>query len=254
MRAARFALCMVAILFATAGVFADSTPPVITSNVAGTLGDNGWYVSDATISWTVSDPDSAITSMSGCGTTVLNVDTTGNTYTCFASSGGGASSVSVTVKRDATAPVVDFSGAQSTYTVDQTVAIFCNTFDPISGVASTTCAPLTGTAYSFALETPITHSATAVDNAGNTTTAMTTFTVDVNYAGMIALSDAFTAKASLDRHLARLLESAQAAALLGDLGLEQRLIDRYVATVDRNADRNLAPDDAALLVYLAGYL
>lgn len=83
---------------------------------------------------------------------------------------------------------------------------------------------------------------------------MTTFTVDVNYQGMIALTNAFTIKPSLDRHLARLLESAQAAELAGDNVLEQRLIDRYVATVDRNADRNLAPDDAALLVYLAGYL
>src|SRR5262245_35509620 len=34
---------------------ADSTPPVITPNVSGTLGDNGWYISDVTVSWSVVD-------------------------------------------------------------------------------------------------------------------------------------------------------------------------------------------------------
>lgn len=248
------AFAVLAICFAGGSAFADLTSPAIAPQVAGTLGNNGWYVSDVTISWTVSDPESDVTATSGCGTTVLAVDTTGNTYTCSASSAGGTSTATVTVKRDATGPVIDFSGAQATYTVDQTIAIFCNTFDAISGVASTTCTPLTGLATTFPLETPISHSATAVDNAGNTTTAMTTFTVDVNYPGVIGLVDLFTAKASLDRHLERLLLSAQSAELAGDLDAEQRNLDHFIATVSRNADRNLAPDDAALLVHLAGYL
>ncbi len=33
----------------------DITPPVITPTVSGTVGNNGWYVSDITISWTVVD-------------------------------------------------------------------------------------------------------------------------------------------------------------------------------------------------------
>lgn len=109
-------------------------------------------------------------------------------------------------------------------------------------------------AYAFPVETPITHSATAVDDAGNTTTAMTTFTVDVNYAGMIALVDVFTQKPSLDRQLQRLLQGAQDAELAGNLDAKARLLDQFVSVVNRNADRNLAPDDAATLVYLAGYL
>ena len=42
----------------------DSTPPAITPNVSGTLGTNGWYVSDVTVSWSVVDNESAISSSS----------------------------------------------------------------------------------------------------------------------------------------------------------------------------------------------
>ena len=35
----------------------DTTPPVITPNVSGTLGNNGWYKSNVTISWNVTSPD-----------------------------------------------------------------------------------------------------------------------------------------------------------------------------------------------------
>lgn len=88
------------------GSVLDSTPPTITPNVTGTLGSNGWYVSNVEVSWTVTDPDSPISSQSGCDTTTVNADTAGDTLTCEAASGGGESSESVTVKRDATAPIV----------------------------------------------------------------------------------------------------------------------------------------------------
>ncbi|MGH3078234.1 MAG: PxKF domain-containing protein [Gaiellaceae bacterium] len=84
----------------------DTTPPVITPDVSGTLGDNGWYVSDVTVSWNVVDDESAISSSSGCGPTTINADTTGTTLTCTATSAGGTASDSVTIKRDATAPTV----------------------------------------------------------------------------------------------------------------------------------------------------
>ena len=84
----------------------DSTPPTIAPTVSGTLGSNGWYVSDVAVSWTVTDPESPVTPEPGCATTTLSSNTTGTTLTCEASSAGGASSASVTVKRDATDPTV----------------------------------------------------------------------------------------------------------------------------------------------------
>lgn len=55
----------------------DTTPPVITPNVAGTLGQNGWYVSNVAATWTVSDPESTPTT-TGCETQNITADTAGS--------------------------------------------------------------------------------------------------------------------------------------------------------------------------------
>ncbi len=89
----------------------DTTPPVITPTVAGTLGNNGWYTSDVNISWTIIDNESAISSSSGCGPTTINADTAGQTLTCSATSLGGSNTQSVTIKRDATAPTASASAS-----------------------------------------------------------------------------------------------------------------------------------------------
>jgi hypothetical protein len=91
------------------GVPSDSTPPVIVPTVNGTLGKNGWYVSDVAVSWTVTDAESTVTSTTGCGAASVTSDTAGTTLTCSATSAGGTSSVSVTIKRDATAPTATAS-------------------------------------------------------------------------------------------------------------------------------------------------
>jgi hypothetical protein len=85
-------------------VIPDSTPPVITPNVVGTLGNNGWYTSDVKLTWSVVDDESAISSQSGCGEVNVTSDQNAVEYTCTATSAGGNSSESVTIKRDATAP------------------------------------------------------------------------------------------------------------------------------------------------------
>ena len=41
------------------GTGTDTTPPVLTPSIAGTLGDNSWYTSPATVTWTTSDPNRA---------------------------------------------------------------------------------------------------------------------------------------------------------------------------------------------------
>jgi hypothetical protein len=145
----------------------DNTPPVIIPNVSGTLGNNGWYVSDVTVSWTVSDPESAITSTSGCGPTTISTDNSGTTLTCSATSAGGTSSQSVTIKRDATAPTISAavspvrpaSGWWNISSGAPTVTFTCD--DATSGIASCT-AP-----YTFTEGEDKSHSGMAVDNAGN---------------------------------------------------------------------------------------
>jgi hypothetical protein len=88
----------------TVSILADTTAPAITPNVAGTLGANGWYKSNVAVTWTVVDPESPVTSTTGCGSTTISTDTTGVTLTCTATSAGGTASKSVTIKRDTRAP------------------------------------------------------------------------------------------------------------------------------------------------------
>lgn len=119
----------------------DSTAPVITYGVTGMLGDNGWYTSDVTVTWTVNDPESTITSTSGCDPSTISADTAGTTLTCTATSTGGTASNSVTIKRDATAPAISASfdpatpdGDNGWYTTPVTVHFDCS--DALSGLES----------------------------------------------------------------------------------------------------------------------
>jgi hypothetical protein len=95
------------VALAPAAAFSGAiAPPSITPDVSGLAGDNGWYRSDVTVSWNVSDP-TGISSSSGCETRVLTTDTPGTTLTCSASNRTKpplSSSVSVTIKIDRVAP------------------------------------------------------------------------------------------------------------------------------------------------------
>jgi len=154
----------------------DNTGPVITPNIAGTKGDNDWYTSDVTVTWTVTDPESTITSKTGCDETTITQDTTGDTLTCKATSAGGNSEQSVTIKRDATAPTVSLVGGPedgSSYFYGFVPSeSTCEASDATSGLAGV-CSV---NGYSLAVgEHTIT--ASAKDNAGNTASDTNTYTV-----------------------------------------------------------------------------
>ncbi len=114
----------------------DTSPPVIAPTVTGTLGANGWYTSDVTVAWSVSDPESGIASSSGCGTTTLTTETPGLTYTCSATNGAGLSATdSVPVKRDGTAPTI---GSVSQITAETGSTFVVAASDTLSCVRSAT--------------------------------------------------------------------------------------------------------------------
>ena len=84
----------------------DPTPPVVTPVTVGTLGSNGWYVTNVTASWIVTDPESIILETVGCDTKTLTADTLGTDLTCSATSDGGTTTVTRTIKIDKTAPAL----------------------------------------------------------------------------------------------------------------------------------------------------
>jgi hypothetical protein len=87
-----------------AGVPGDPTPPEITVVTYGTLGDIGWYRSNVSVIWTVKEPEGPPLSTSGCDARTLTADTVGTTFTCSATSDGGTTIQSKTIKLDKTAP------------------------------------------------------------------------------------------------------------------------------------------------------
>jgi hypothetical protein len=120
----------------TVGAPSDSTPPVVTARVVGTAGANGWYTSDVTVSWDVTDAQSAAVIDSGCGTQQFTAETAATTSSCAAHSDGGAASSAIDLKIDKTGPAAALSasgtaGANGWYTSAVTVATSGS--DSISG-------------------------------------------------------------------------------------------------------------------------
>ncbi len=122
--------------FDTIAAQGDVTPPTITTDVSGPLGNNGWYTGDVTVTFTVDDPESAVM-VTGCGVTLITSDTSSVTLECEATSDGGTSTDSVTVKRDATAPSAnaDASPAAVNGWNSTDVAVEFSGSDSLSGVA-----------------------------------------------------------------------------------------------------------------------
>ena len=143
----------------------DSTPPVITPNITGTLGNNGWYTSNVSVSWSVVDDESAISMTVGCNTQSVTTDTTGVTFTCSATSTGGTDSQSVTIKVDQTAPTLSCPGAQQAPATSPSGAVvtFSVTATDNHGPVSPSCTPSSGSTFPLG-STPV--SCTATDGAG----------------------------------------------------------------------------------------
>jgi len=121
------------------GETSDTTGPTITGQTTGTLGNNGWYTSDVGVAWTVSDTKSAVRATTGCGSSGVYSDSPGATVTCTATSAGGTSSKSVSVKRDTTPPMISAAAttapsASGWYKGSVVVKFTCT--DATSGVAS----------------------------------------------------------------------------------------------------------------------
>ena len=155
----------------------DTTPPVIVPSVSGTMGSDGWYLSDVTVSWTVTDPESPVTAQVGCEPSTLNADSASSSFTCTATSTGGSASQSVTVKRDATPPTIAGSvspGANANGWLNGPATVTFACTDVTSGIAA--CAPNQTLANEGANQSA---SGTATDNAGNSaSTSVTGINID----------------------------------------------------------------------------
>ena len=141
-------------------------------------GDNGWYTSNVSLAWTVSEPESPSSLVNtGCVGQSVSADQPATTYSCSATSAGGsAAQHSVTIKRDATAPTdVRFAGGPvdggNYFPNNLPGAPTCTADDATSLLAG--CAV---TGYGTGVG-PHTMTPTATDHAGNSATATSSYNV-----------------------------------------------------------------------------
>lgn len=227
----------------------DSTPPVITPSVTGPAGNAGWYVGHVTVSWTVADPESDV-STSGCDDTTLTEDTVETTVTCSATSAGGSASDSVTVGIDQTDPTITYTGNRGTYELDEQVTIECTAADGTSGVASDDCASVDAPAHTF---DPGEHSmsAQATDVAGHHGSGSTTFTVVVTPGGLIRLILQHVPDPSVASSLRKKVESIAGAS---NANAKAGATGAFRGFVSAKTGKGVSEQTAALLSHLAGFL
>ncbi|MFN8222608.1 MAG: hypothetical protein U0R50_05080 [Gaiellales bacterium] len=243
----------------------DATPPVIVPAVSGPLGLDGWHTGDATVGWTVSDDGSAVTATSGCDPATVTADTPAQSFTCSATSEGGTQSVTVTVKRDGTAPTVSFATHPVSYTVDQTVSISCTGADATAGLGAP-CKGVNSPAYELAIGEN-TVSATVTDRAGNSATSTTSFAVTVTPTSLCNLTKQFvegtdryralskSARKAVDKLAATACKHADGCSAKLSAGQKRKLVSAYkVAVAALRSPGWLNQIQADLLVRLADKL
>lgn len=228
----------------------DVTPPAIVADVTGTLGSEGWYVSNVSVAWHVSDGESAFTILEGCTASSVTTDTNGQTFGCSASSLGGTQSASTTIRRDATTPVITFTGNASTYSIGNTVAITCVATDAMSGIASSDCPSVNAGAWTFG---PGTHTlrATAVDVAGNVTNRSVTFSVSLTYQALCDMTRAWVSDGQSAIKLCHALELAESHALRnrGRGNPANEMMENYIKWVGK--EPSISTAQRATLIGLA---
>ena len=156
----------------------DSTPPLVSpvTSPGSPDGANGWFNGDVGVTWNVTDAESAVGSQAGCGPQTVATDGA-FAFTCSATSVGGTTSQSVSIKRDATPPSAPaFTGITdgasfTTLTVPPANAIGCGATDATSGGVSCVVSGLSNTVGSHKL------TATATDESGLTSTSTLSYVV-----------------------------------------------------------------------------
>jgi hypothetical protein len=222
--------------------YLDGTPPVIEPNIVGTLGSNGWYISDVFVSWSIEDPESEIIG-SGCPDVDVTTDTPSAFASCTARSTGGEAVAQVEIKRDAAPPVVTIAQPQAaTYLQGQSVTVDFSCADAMSEVASCT-ASQPGTTLDTSTAGTFDFTVTGVDHAGLQTLQTVSYAVMLPAAA--GVSPAAGVYGGPDATL-----SATLVANGG--GLANRLLTFFVDGNAVGTATTSAAGDASLSVSLAG--
>ncbi len=231
----------------------DETPPVITPSVVGTLGSNGWYISNVEVSWNVSDSESTITSSTGCETVIVNTDTSGIPFTCSGTSEGGTTEERITVKRDATAPIVSLVSPPdgATYILLQAITADWIVVDTLSGVGTVNASAPNGALIDTATAGVKAFTVSATDLAGNPITVTHTYTVLTASEGIDALIlqvQSLSLQHGIDNSLVKKLENAKKDLGKGDVAGALDKLQSFIDEATAQKGKKIAPAVADALI------
>lgn len=167
----------------------DKTPPAVRVEADRAANGSGWYAAAVVVAFSCDDALSGIVS---CPAAVTLGEGRAQSAAGTATDAAGNTTAAAIhgVNIDLTAPTVSFTGNLPSYTADQTVSIACSARDALSGVAGSTCAPLSGPAWSFGVG-QVTRSASATDLAGNIGTGTVSFSIRVTTDSLCRLTTRF---------------------------------------------------------------
>lgn len=228
-------------------------------------GMNGWYTAPVTVtlsahgnvqysldggsSWSVYDAP-VILGREGSNQMLYRpVTVTGSVYP-----------KSAEAKIDLTAPQLAISG-EASYTIDQTVNITCEAVDTVSGVTYSPCEAPIVEINAYTLQ-PGVHKVTAEaeDAAGHRSSAEHSYSINATFDSLSALTGTFAAEtgaadaqqvvASLQQKLA----AAKAKAAERKGAEARKLLQAYIADVNKQSGKVFTSEQAAVLVRWAQWL
>jgi hypothetical protein len=216
----------------------------------------GWNAGPVTVTWACADALSG--AAAATVTTTLTADGADQTAagTCRDAAGNTATDAVTGVDIDRTAPTVTWTGVAPSYRLLDTVAVTCAAADALSGVATTTCAPVTRLAWTLGPgDTVLT--AAATDRAGTPQSASATVRVTVTHGDLCELTRRFLESSSAGGAGAVARDLCGKLSLAGttpNADLRRSLLAAYVKQVQAQTPRLLTAAQAATLVRFAAAL
>lgn len=165
---------------------AAAAAPSVSPSVTGTLGLEGWYVSDVKVSWNVDAGGAPIIASEGCGSTLVSADTAGRRFTCSVATSSGTASAEVTIKRDATPPRITIStpGDGLNYLTDsESLLATYACADTTSGILDCSGTAAIGDAIDTSGVGPRSFAVQSQDRAGNVAASTSSYRLVYGFSG-----------------------------------------------------------------------
>lgn len=142
-------------------------------------------------------------------------------------------------------PIVTFSGAASSYTVDEYVDIACDVTDTGGGIAYDTCIDVYAPAWSYPAGTT-TYTASAFDLFGQEGSDSVSFEVGVTYDSLIAITERFIDHNGVENSLVQKIEAASRARTPE---AQDGQVQAYINEVEAQSGNHIIEGYADVLIY-----